>query len=155
MATRKSTTTSTTKKPASTRSTTTRARSTTAKAAASTAPKTEPTVVTDTEATVSGPELKKKELIDAVVEKSGIKKKFAKPVVEAMLDVLAEAVAEGRDMNLQPFGKFKANRSKDLSGAKVTVMKIRQSKSALEDMDANGATENENSVDSPVADAAE
>ncbi|MCA9300045.1 MAG: hypothetical protein KDA28_13325, partial [Phycisphaerales bacterium] len=38
-------------------------------------------------------ELKKKELIEAVVERSGVRKKYAKPAVEAMIDILGESGA--------------------------------------------------------------
>ena len=79
---------------------------------------------------VEGAELKKKELIELVVERSGIKKKDAKPVIEAMLAVLGETIAKGREMNLQPFGRVKYNRTKETTSARVVVTKIRQSKAA-------------------------
>lgn len=96
-----------------------------AKSAVTSQPK--PVVVTDNTLVVSDPALKKKELIDTVVERSGIKKKDAKPVVEAMLAVLGQTLADGREMNLQPLGKIKINRAKDVQGGKVLVTKIRQS----------------------------
>ncbi|WP_375266398.1 HU family DNA-binding protein [Planktotalea sp.] len=96
-----------------------------AKSAVTSQPK--PVVVTDNTLVVSDPALKKKELIDTVVERSGIKKKDAKPVVEAMLAVLGQTLADGREMNLQPLGKIKINRAKDAQGGKVLVTKIRQS----------------------------
>ena len=74
------------------------------------------------------PSLRKKELIDRVVSKSGAKRKDAKPVVEAMLDVLGDALAQGEELNLQPFGKLKINRQKEMAGAKVFVCRIRQRK---------------------------
>lgn len=74
------------------------------------------------------PELKKQELLAKVVKQSGIRKRDAKPVVEAMLDVLGQAVAEGRDLDLQPFGKLMQNRSNEKSNARVIFAKIRQSK---------------------------
>ena len=76
---------------------------------------------------VSDPALKKKELIEIVTERSGIKKKDAKPVIEAMLAVLGQTLAEGREMNLQPLGKVRINRAKDVQGGKVLITKIRQS----------------------------
>lgn len=74
--------------------------------------------------------LRKRELIATVVEKTGVKKRFAKPVVEAMIDEMGAALAEGRELNLQPFGKVKQSRTKDSSNARVIFAKIRQSKSA-------------------------
>lgn len=76
----------------------------------------------------AGPELKKQELIDKVLGKGDIKKKYAKPVVEAVLEVLGEALAEGRELNLPPMGKIKINRVRDVANAKIIVAKIRQSK---------------------------
>lgn len=100
--------------------------------------KTEPTVVAavkpvaptaaPVEAKVSKPELRKIELIDKVVELSGIKKRYAKPTIEAVLAVLGEALLEGRDLNLQPLGKVMAKNSKDAGSGNVINARIRQSK---------------------------
>ena len=76
----------------------------------------------------AGPELKKQELLDKIVTRTEVKKKFAKPVVEAMLEVLGEALAEGRELNLQPLGKVKQNRTKETANARIIIAKIRQSK---------------------------
>ncbi len=92
----------------------------------------ETTIVTDVTPSVSAPELKKKDLIDAVVERSGVKKKFAKPAIEAMMAIMGEALAEGREMNLQPLGKIKINRIKAVNNGKVVMTRIRQSDQALE-----------------------
>lgn len=90
-----------------------------------------PVVVDAPQAVVSGPVMRKRELIDLVVEKSGIKKKDAKPVIEAMLSVLGEAVADNRELNLQPFGKIKVRRAKEMPNGRVLVTKIRQSRPKL------------------------
>lgn len=76
----------------------------------------------------SGSELKKQELIGKVMERADVRKKYAKPVVEAVIEILGEALAEGREMNLQPFGKLKVNRAKDTGNARIIVAKIRQAK---------------------------
>ena len=70
--------------------------------------------------------LSKKQLIEDVVARSGIKKKDAKPVIEAMLGVLGEAIAEGRDLNLQPFGKITLQKQNEKAQARVSVVRIRQ-----------------------------
>lgn len=90
----------------------------------------EPTVVSVTDTTVSEPDLKKRELIDLVVARSGIKKKDAKPVVEAMLAVLGETIAAGRELNLQPLGKLRINRVVEKGNGRVIICKLRQSLSA-------------------------
>ncbi|ASM72009.1 MULTISPECIES: HU family DNA-binding protein [Roseobacteraceae] len=75
-----------------------------------------------------GPMMRKKELIDAVVAASGAKKKDAKPVVEAMLKVMGNALRDGRELNLHPFGSVKVRREKDMVKARVLTTKIRQRK---------------------------
>ncbi len=104
--------------------------------ATKTAPKTpivsapSPKFTSVTDQVVVQPDLKKKELIDLVVARSGIKKKDAKPVVEAMLAVLGETIASGRELNLQPLGKLRINRTTDKGNGRVIVCKLRQSYNA-------------------------
>ncbi|MFT6023234.1 MAG: nucleoid DNA-binding protein [Ascidiaceihabitans sp.] len=118
--------------------TATKKATTTKKASATTAPKiatkaavpataATPVVVDSPQPVISGPMMRKKELIDLVVERSGIKKKDAKPVVEAVLAVLGEAIGESRELNLQPMGKLRVRRVKEMPNGRVMVTKIRQS----------------------------
>ena len=89
-----------------------------------------PRVVTTSAPVAVRADLKKKELTDLVVARSGIKKKDAKPVVEAMLAVLGETIASGRELNLQPLGKLRINRTEEKSNGRVIVCKLRQSSRA-------------------------
>jgi len=89
-----------------------------------------PKLVSMSDPVVGQVDLKKKELIDLVVERSNIKKKDAKPVVEAMLAVLGETIASGRELNLQPLGKLRINRSTDKGNGQVIICKLRQSNAA-------------------------
>ena len=84
---------------------------------------------------MTDPEMKKPDLINLVVERSGMKKKDVKPVVEAMLSVLGETLSRGQEMNLQPFGRVKVNNTKELAKAQVHSVRIRQAKGALEKAD--------------------
>ncbi|MBR9844470.1 MAG: DNA-binding protein [Rhodobacteraceae bacterium] len=125
--------TTTTRKTSTTaKKTTTARKKTTARkpAAAPKAPKAAPVVVSEAKPVLSGPEMKKKELIDMVVERSGIKKRYAKPTIEAALAVLGEALDEGRELNLRPFGKMKVQRAKDVANGKVMMVRLRQPKNA-------------------------
>ena len=101
------------------------------------------------------PPLKKKELIDRVVARSGLKKKDAKPVIEALLTVLGETLSEGREANLQPLGKIKVTRTKDLANGRAMTARIRQSGPALAELDQAAATEGEILSNSPLADGEE
>lgn len=73
-----------------------------------------------------GHELKKKELIERIVTKSGLKRRDVKPVVEAILDVLGTSIGKGETLNLQPMGKLIIKRTKDVPNAKISVCRIRQ-----------------------------
>jgi nucleoid DNA-binding protein len=73
------------------------------------------------------PEMKKRELIDLVVARSGVKKKDAKPAIEAALAILGETIAEGRELNLQPLGKLRINRTEDKGNGRIIICKLRQS----------------------------
>ena len=75
---------------------------------------------------VPHPDLKKKELVDLVVERSGVKKRDAKPAVEAALAVLGEALSEGRELNLVPFGKLKVTRMKRAGNGQIINARVRQ-----------------------------
>ena len=86
-----------------------------------------PVLVTDSGPTVALAALQKKELLEAVVARSGVKKKDAKPVVEAMMAVMGEALGEGREWELQPLGKFKINRIKDSGNGRVIIGRLRRS----------------------------
>ncbi len=80
---------------------------------------------------VVGNELRKKELIELVVGRSGMKRKDVKPVVEAMLAVLGDAFAEQREMNVPPLGKFKVQRAQKKPDGRALVIKLRQKSAAL------------------------
>jgi DNA-binding protein HU-alpha len=113
------------------RATTTRKRKTTTttkskSARKPAAPKAAPVVVQEKAPVVSAPDLKKIDLVDEVVARSGVKKKFAKPAIEAALAVLGEALAEGRDLNLRPLGKVKIQKTKELANGTVITTRIRQ-----------------------------
>lgn len=89
-------------------------------------PAAEPKLVTSATPVVTGPEMKKKDLIEKVVKRSGVKKKDAKLVVEAMLAVLGEALVEGRELVLQPMGRLKTTRVKESGNGRILICRLRQ-----------------------------
>ncbi|WP_163849615.1 HU family DNA-binding protein [Pseudooceanicola aestuarii] len=90
-------------------------------------PETPDPVVTQENRPAEAPELlRKKELLEGVVTRSGIRKRDAKPVVEALLAELGDALAAGRPMQLPGFGKLRVNRIKDSPASRVVVARIRQ-----------------------------
>ncbi|WP_241524003.1 HU family DNA-binding protein [Oceaniglobus indicus] len=84
------------------------------------------TLVAEVSPVVADAPLKKPDLIEQVAATSGLKKKDAKAAVEATLAALGQALADGREMNLPPFGKLAVNRTKVKSNGTVTIARIRQ-----------------------------
>lgn len=70
--------------------------------------------------------LKKRELLQKLSDKTGLRKSRIRPVMDAMLTILGEAVAEERPLQLPPLGKLKPLRSKAQGGARISHVKIRQ-----------------------------
>lgn len=109
----------------------TRTASTTPKAAAKTAPKAK--VVStkakakpvEAGAAIDAPELGKKELVERIVARSGMKKGEARRAFEATMEVLAEALREGQNLSLPPLGKIKIARTKDTPNGKMVVMRAK------------------------------
>ncbi|MBS1301598.1 hypothetical protein GZH79_04445 [Loktanella sp. SALINAS62] len=76
-----------------------------------------------------GEAIKKPEFLDRAVARSGIKKKDAKPAIEAALAELADILAGGGELILPPMGKLKSIKSKDLGdGAQMLTLKLRTMK---------------------------
>jgi DNA-binding protein HU-alpha len=86
----------------------------------------EPVVVAEAAPEAAQPDFRRTELLTQVVARSGVKKKFAKPVLEAALALIGEALADGRDLNLEPLGKVRINRVRQMAKGRVTVARIRQ-----------------------------
>jgi len=81
---------------------------------------------------VAPPVLKKPDLIDRVVERSGEKKRYVKPILEAALAVLGDALSNGEELNLQPLGRVKVNRHRIDEGAEMLILKLRRNTKAAD-----------------------
>ena len=91
-----------------------------------------------------GEMLKKAEFIDRAVERGDVKKRDAKPAIEAALAVLSEALMAGEELNLPPMGKMRVVKSKDIGdGARVLTLKLR----TMKDGAGLGATKSDNDND--------
>ncbi len=84
-----------------------------------------PKIVTTGLPVVAGPDLKKRELIEQVAKRSGVKKKDAKLVVDAVLALMGEGLAEGRELILHPMGRIKAMRMRDTANGKVLMCRVK------------------------------
>lgn len=60
--------------------------------------------------------MKKKELVTAVAEKSGIMKKDAQAVIDALVDIIEEALAAGDNVQIFGFGTFEVRERKPRIG---------------------------------------
>ncbi|WP_235971369.1 HU family DNA-binding protein [Palleronia pontilimi] len=93
-----------------------------------------PALVKPAEKVAAGPEVKKKDVIERVIAQlPDVKKKDAKPVIEATLAVMGQALSDGEQLNLQPFGKLRVQRRKDLPNGQALTLKLRRSSQALEE----------------------
>lgn len=60
----------------------------------------------------------KQELIETVAEKTGATKKDAKVLVEALFETIAEALAQGKKVQITGFGTFEVRERKARTGVK-------------------------------------
>lgn len=104
------------------------------------------------------PRLRKKELVARVAELSGARKSAVRPIVEATLAALGDALAAGDDLVLPPFGKLRINRQRDLPTGAVMTLRLRR-RAAVPDSvpdiepDTEGATGPVAAGDEPLAKA--
>jgi len=73
--------------------------------------------------------VKKPEFLDLAIARTAVKKRDAKPAIEAALAELADLLKDETEVNLPPLGKIKIMKSKDVGdGAKVLTLKLRTMK---------------------------
>ena len=97
------------------------------------------TVVTE-ETVVAGPQIKRKDFVERIATRSGLKRKDAKLAAEAALAVLGEAIAAGEELNLPPLGKLRVVRQKQFAKASVYTCRLRRADGteSLADPEDNG-----------------
>lgn len=88
-----------------------------------------------TEAEVATPEgrpqVRMREIIERIMDRSGMKKGEARAAVEAATAVIADAIERGEDLDLPDLGKLKLQRQNETPKAKVYHLRlIRKSKPA-------------------------
>ncbi len=74
--------------------------------------------------------LGKRELTERVVTASGIKKRAVRPVIEALLQELGDALSRGDHVNLHPFGKARQTGRKDQASTEVLEIRLRRARPA-------------------------
>lgn len=78
---------------------------------------------------VTNVSLKKSEFLTRVVERSMRRQSDVRPILEAAMAVLGEALDAGEDIQFPPLGKIKHHKAKHVSGHDVIMVKIRRPKS--------------------------
>lgn len=67
--------------------------------------------------------MNKKELVDKVSKKAGLKKKDVKKVVDTMLESITEALAKGEKVQLVGFGSFEVRKAAQRKGVNPQTKK--------------------------------
>lgn len=93
-----------------------------------------------------GDGVKMKELLTAVVAKTGAKKKDAKDVVDAVLAEIAAALSAGKSLSLPPLGNLRVAKTQEKGGATMMVLKLRMGGSG-------GGSGSGKDANAPLADA--
>ena len=86
--------------------------------------------------------LKRRTLLEAVAMRVGVKRTDAREVMDAVLVEMAEALDQGRDLILPPFGKVMLRKDKDGQDGRPMVARIK-----LIEADKRGASAEENDQD--------
>lgn len=70
----------------------------------------------------------KKDLIDRVIARSGVKPRYVRPVIDALLLELGDMLEEAETLQLQPLGTLKVQRRKDVDDGEVIITKVKRKK---------------------------
>lgn len=70
--------------------------------------------------------VQKKDFVDRVVAATGAKKSEARPIIDATLEQLGEALSAGHTLAVPPLGRARVNLEKDLRGGDVITLRLRR-----------------------------
>ncbi len=77
-------------------------------------------------AEAGGSRLAKKALLAQVVAATGAKPKDVKPILEATLDAIAQALGRGESLVLPPLGRLTVRPQREGANARVMTVKVRR-----------------------------
>ena len=75
--------------------------------------------------------VQKKEFVDRVVAATGARKSDARPIIEATLQQLGEALSAGHTLAVPPLGRARVNLEKDMRGGDVITLRLRRKRATL------------------------
>ncbi|MGB3244418.1 MAG: HU family DNA-binding protein [Sulfitobacter sp.] len=90
-----------------------------------------PTIVDGPRPMVVGAAMRKKEIIEQTVTRSGLKKRDVKPLVDTLLAVMGEAMADGRELVMPPFGRLKVHKQKTTQKKNIYFAKVHQNRPSV------------------------
>lgn len=70
--------------------------------------------------------VQKKDFVDRVVAATGAKRAEARPIIDATLEQLGEALAAGCTLAVPPLGRARVNLEKDQRGGDVITLRLRR-----------------------------
>ncbi|MDP5307747.1 HU family DNA-binding protein [Paracoccus spongiarum] len=70
--------------------------------------------------------VQKKDFVDRVIAATGAKKSEARPIIEATLEQLGEALSAGQTLAVPPLGRARINLEKDVRGGDVITLRLRR-----------------------------
>lgn len=74
--------------------------------------------------------VQKKDFVDRVIAATGAKKSEARPIIEATLEQLGEALSAGQTLAVPPLGRARVNLEKDMRGGDVITLRLRRKAAA-------------------------
>ena len=70
--------------------------------------------------------VQKKDFVDRILAATGAKKSEARPIIEATLEQLGQALSAGQTLAVPPLGRGRVNLEKDLRGGDVITLRLRR-----------------------------
>lgn len=70
--------------------------------------------------------LQKKDFVDRVVAASGARKADARPIIEATLAQLGQALSAGETLAVPPLGRARVNLERDQRGGEIITLRLRR-----------------------------
>lgn len=69
-------------------------------------------------------QLRMRDILERVVDRSGMKKGEARTAIEATMAVIGEAIENGEDIDLPGFGKLKIQKEKETGKGKAYLLRL-------------------------------
>ncbi|MGR3661234.1 MAG: HU family DNA-binding protein [Paracoccaceae bacterium] len=75
--------------------------------------------------------VRRKELVERIATRSGVKPNLIKSVLDAVLLEIGDVLSGGEALQVQPLGKLSVNRRKELPDGEVLICKLRRKSAAM------------------------